>query len=343
MQIVEAIYGALLICLGAWTSYTDIKYGYIRNKILLLYLILFFGLGTVYYCIFVRDTLLEYLINVLLVAVFSLALFYTESFAGGDCKLSIVMAFGYPARLYFVNNKSIYTLYFALGFAIFWGYLFLLFSSIYGIAKGAYRLSWNKTVERFISFLKIYFITIIYISAANLCVLYIGRYTNFFEDYTWVLWAICFGLAWCVGKYNVLKKWYVFVPIVVFDITCSIIFRIIPVSLYPETYIFILVLFICRVTIAAGLYDTISVNSLRKGMILSFFSSLLMQNSNVEGLPTLSTEDLKSRLSDKEVEAVKRWASGTKTAEIVVVRKIPFAIFIFLGYLSYFLIWRLFQ
>ena len=62
------------------------------------------------------------------------------------------------------------------------------------------------------------------------------------------------------------------------------------------------------------------------GSILGFVGS------RVQGLPTISTEDLKSRLTKDEVESINRWSKTPKgNASIVIVRKIPFALFIGIG------------
>ena len=74
--------------------------------------------------------------------------------------------------------------------------------------------------------------------------LIIARYIDFIENYDWLLWIACFGIACCVGKYNMLKKWYVFIPVIAFDVIYSFIHRIIPISTHPETYVFVLVLLV---------------------------------------------------------------------------------------------------
>lgn len=76
-------------------------------------------------------------------------------------------------------------------------------------------------------------------------------------------------------------------------------------------------------------------------MILSTTSSMLMQNSRVRGLPPISSEDLRSRLTEEQVGSIGRWASSRNISAVMVVRKIPFAIFIFAGFLSYFIIWEI--
>ena len=69
-------------------------------------------------------------------------------------------------------------------------------------------------------------------------------------------------------------------------------------------------------------------------------SILLFAKSRVKGLPTFSTEDLKSRLSAEEVDSINRWSKTSSGQEaIVIVRKIPFALFIGVGTLL-FAVWE---
>ena len=74
---------------------------------------------------------------------------------------------------------------------------------------------------------------------------------------------------------------------------------------------------------------------------VSYTHLILMQNSRVRGLPQISTEDLKSRLTDDEIESIKRWAKSRKIEYVSIVKKIPFAIFLELGFVGYFIIWSL--
>jgi len=123
------------------------------------------------------------------------------------------------------------------------------------------------------------------------------------------------------------------------NIGIGLFFRFLPFSLNPENYIMVVVLLIFQMTIKTILYEEIKIADLKKGMILSTISSMMMQNSRVRGLPPVSTEDLKSRLTEEQVNSICRWSKSRKIETITIVRKIPFAIFIFSGFLSYFVIW----
>jgi preflagellin peptidase FlaK len=101
----------------------------------------------------------------------------------------------------------------------------------------------------------------------------------------------------------------------------------------------VLILLLFQILIGATIYEQVPVAKLKPGMILSAMSSLLMQTSITRGLPAISTEDLKSRLTNEEIESVKIWAKATHVETLTVVKKIPFAIFISIGLLIYVAVW----
>lgn len=83
-------------------------------------------------------------------------------------------------------------------------------------------------------------------------------------------------------------------------------------------------------------YQEIAVDELAPGMILSTASTLMLMSSTVKGLPPISSEDLRSRLSQNEVESIIRWSKTSNgKSSLVIVRKIPFAIFIAVGSIAF--------
>lgn len=84
------------------------------------------------------------------------------------------------------------------------------------------------------------------------------------------------------------------------------------------------------------LYQEVKICDLKKGMILSSISSMLMQNSRVRGLPPISSEDLRSRLTEEQVESIGRWASSRNISAVTGCQENPFAMFIFAGFLNVF-------
>lgn len=331
------------LCLIAFLCFlctkSDMREGIIYNRILVIFFVSAIVIDSIYYGIYAQDIFFDFLFNLLVVSVVSLYLFYTHSFAGGDCKMTIVLALLYPARYYFLYGNSNITLVFAIGFAILAGYIYLLASSIQAIITKKVKFTREYIKNFLLSFLKSYISAMIYIALFNCLLVFCDRHGLFVN--MWFSWFVCLIIAWCVGRFPIFKKNALLVLVVATTVAISIVMKIVPISLNPENYTLVLVLLLCQMTIKTTIYENVYVDQLQKGMILSTFSSTLMQTSITKGLPEISTEDLKSRLTPSEIDSIKIWAKATHTKELTVVKKIPFAIFISIGFLSYFILWSI--
>lgn len=337
MVIVEILLLIALIALGINASVTDIRDGRIYNKVLIKFALVAIILDIGYYGYFARDLFGLYILNFGIIALISLVLFYTHSIAGGDCKLLLVMSMLYPANFYFVYEKSDVTLYFVICLAILFGYLYLLGYSIYELIKKRAKITVQYIKKYIISFLKSFVSASGYICLINEAFVIMAIYGIQINE--WIIRITCMVVAWIIGKKPALKKWQLVVGVFVVDIIVGVILGAIPISFNPENYIWVMVLLLCQMTIGTSIYQEISISELKKGMILSSVSSILMQNSRVRGLPPVSSEDLRSRLTGEQIVSIERWASSRNIVSVTVVRKIPFAAFIMGGYISYFIIW----
>ena len=338
MKTIEYVMLAILTCLGVLATVSDIREGVIRNRMIAIFMSIAVVLDIVYYIFFAREMVLYFAINVVLVIIICLILFFTHSLAGGDCKLIPVMVLLYPAGGYLIYKNSLITMFFSVCFAILYGYIYLFVTALIRIFSGKTKIE-EKNIKSFLlNYLKSYGIAYAYISLVNMCLSIVGRYV--FSIPKVVVLAVCFAVAWASGKIKILRKIPSLIIVICITIVLASIFKILPVSLNPGTYIFTAFLILCQMTIRTVLYDTIKTEEVKKGMILSLFSSMLMQNSRIADLPAVSTEDLRSRLTEKEADSVRRWGQSKKGhKEITIVRKIPFAVFILLGFTTYFLIW----
>ena len=339
MYLLEFLSLILAACLCVICIRSDVREGVIHNKTLVAFSIAAVFIDCIYYGFFARDLLFDFIPNLLIVAVISLYLFYSHSFAGGDCKMTIVMALLYPARCYFVYGENILTLFFAIAFAILAGYVYLLFTSVNAIVTKKVKFTVEYAKNYLVNFLKSYVSAMLYIVLMN-CVLILCDKFGLFIN-IWISRCLCMLVAWCVGRYPIFKKAIFTVPTFVVIVVLSVITRTVPVSLNPENYVLVLVLLLCQMTIRTTIYEKVRVEDLRKGMILTTLSSVLMQSSINKGLPGISTEDLKSRLTSEEIESIKIWAKATRTRELTIVKKIPFAVFISIGFVSYFVLWSI--
>ena len=85
-----------------------------------------------------------------------------------------------------------------------------------------------------------------------------------------------------------------------------------------------------------GITEEIQTSEVKKGMVLSYATVVGFMPSRVKGLPQTTSEDMSSRITEEEAEAVRRWEkSKYGKNSIIIVRKIPFAIFIVCGTISY--------
>ena len=141
MKSIEILLMILLLTLGTLSTKSDLKEGRIYNKTLAVFAGISIILGSVYYGYYARDLLGLFLMNYIVLAIISLILFYSHSFAGGDCKLVLGMGIIYPANYYLVYGNTFITLFFVLGFAIIYGYLFLVISSLRGLVQGKNKLT----------------------------------------------------------------------------------------------------------------------------------------------------------------------------------------------------------
>lgn len=337
MIILEDLLMAALASLGIITSVTDIRDGRIYNKTLRYFAVAAIVVGIIYYGYFARDLLILYITNFVIITVISLILFYTHSFAGGDCKLVMVMAMLYPANYCLVYGNTDVTLYFALGIAIIYGYIYLLVFSIYALIRGKTKITKAYVKGYLISFIRSFVSASGYICAINIVFIFIGMQGIYINK--WIIRMVCMITAWLVGKNVLLKKWVVILAVYILDIIAGVLCGFVPFSFNPENYILVLILLLCQMAIRTSIYEDMQIVDLKKGMILSSVSSMLMQNSRVRGLPPVSSEDLKSRLTEEQIESIRRWADSRNITSVTVVRKIPFAVFIFGGFLSYFMIW----
>lgn len=319
---------------------TDMIDGLIYNRIIGKFSLLALFFDFIYYGFLEKSSRVPFLLNFLVVCIVSLYFFYSNSFAGGDCKMLIVLAMLYPAKFYFRYAGSSITLIFAIGFAIFWGYVYLVVRSLLCIATKRTSLTIGYVQSYFLTFIKSFVSATIYVALVNSLVFIIERSFSIYLN-PWIPRSVCIITAWLVGKYSLFKRKKIFIFTVALLVITSAYAGIFPVSLNPENYTIVFVLLFCQMSVQPTIYENISVDRLKKGMILSTFSSTLMQASITKGLPNISSENLSNRLTEDEITSIRIWSKATHTESLTIVKKIPFAIFISIGFACYFVLWSI--
>lgn len=322
------------------TSYTDIKYGKIKNTVIVVSLV-FALLSDLLIFIFVsRQALYCFCLNAVTLVVIGIVLYLLHIWAGGDCKLIIAISLLYPCKYYWNINQTNITLWIFLSFTFITGFLYIFIQSIILCRVSLSKKSLFSILKKIKLNIKTYFIAIIYLSAiSHLYIIFIFPYINISQI---IYFCICVCVLYLLHKINIYFSKYLIISVFIFDVLMTLITKNLTVSIEWKTYLLVIVIMIIRVFVENYNYKTISVNDINEGMIISRQDTVYMQQSNVHGLPEISDETLKSRLTSQEVVSINRWATskfGLSTIRIV--RKIPFAIFISLGIFIYVILGRI--
>lgn len=336
MIFLEAYQLAILMALLVNVALSDLYRGIVSNKSILFALAA--GIVSVipYYAFFATDCLTAYVINLVIGIRVSLLLYAMGIWGAGDSKLLSVTVMIFPARLYCMNHKSLASCFLLISIVFIVAFIYVILDTVVlGIKqKDLFKLpkrkfDWKGYLKSFLFF---FFILALFngvlfailpdtllmdgalLAAIHFVVILIGLRLG--EKANWHI-VLAMGVAYAA---------MLLCGIVQFDLS----------GVNWGIYVVVILLVLFRSFADKYNHKTIPVSELKPGMIVSIGTILLFAKSRVKGLPTFSTEDLKSRLSAEEVDRINRW-SQTKSGQetIVIVRKIPFALFIGVGTLLF--------
>jgi preflagellin peptidase FlaK len=334
MSYLEGIQLIILFSLLIIASISDIKYGYVKNRIIIISIAI--GLGSIipYFLFYVPNLFVTYLCNVGFSAMVGLAFYYLGIWGAGDSKLLFAIMILIPVRLYDAMHQGITTCFLVILLIFVAAFLFVIGDTLYlGIrqknlfVRTTCQINWKSAIKCYLfifSFLLLTQNAISIIFQSNGCYdrqLYMAIY----------IFVLLFGIVLAEKA-----SWVVSVILVIIAIGFSIYSRVIirPLSLRDNLkfYIASFLLILFRNSATKYNYDTIPISELKAGMILSLKSSLLFTNSKIVGLPSISKEDMRSRLTNDEIESISKWSKYNKNIKTVtIIRKIPFAVFLSIG------------
>ena len=327
--------GISLLTLCTISSITDIRRGIIKNHLLLIFFSIGIVLNLIYYIVFAQDIWLDFIINISMVFCISMMLYIFHIWAGGDAKFSIVASLLVPARFYVVLNSGIYTLFLFIIGAFILGFIFILADGVFGLLSKESKISKEDIVFFVKKFMKSYIISFAYVGFLNL--LYILFLSKWIQINEWLLTGFYIMVAWIANYIKILSKIWIIAIILTAFLVLSVIYKVIPFSTNYYGYIAIGVLFIVRILMEKRKYKKIPASQVKKGMILSSMSSALLVRAKPNEFRTVSKEDLRDRLTQKEVETIKALSENDDFL-LMIVRKMPFAVFLSVGVISYMII-----
>ena len=338
IMIMELALLILLVIVCVYATYTDITQGMIYNHILIPLFVSAIVLDIIYYCKLFPAGLQVFLFNEVVVIGFSVILYALHIWAAGDSKLLILVSLLIPARMTLLGERS-YPEILIIAFAFASSFVFLIYDSLCmwkkrGLNKEKVWMAFRQYIVRLVIsciyittlckaenviFPKIGINNLIVPLVLNISILLILAGIKA----VWSRKVCVLGLLLSVGYSIVTGNWFMNKSRIIYYLATAIVMLL-------------------QLIINEFNYDSIPVENIRKGMILSRGSVMVLSLSKVKGLPTHTTEDLRSRLTEDEAVAVKRWGKTKgSSGSIQVVRKMPFAIFITIGVAAYFtmIIW----
>lgn len=332
MEIVEAALLTVLFFLCVNATVTDLKEGLILNRSLIYAGVLSLILNVVYYGFFAREYFFTFIINLIVMLIFSV-LFYTYHFWGaGDSKLLVAVISLIPARLSYDNQNSVaLTLHIVvLAFSV--AYVYLVIESVFLTIKQKEIFSFKVIRLNIRQLLRQYVTCFTYLVLINE-LWSMGFLAKFQTNNPVLILFVNFLIIFTISH----TKLFTHIGIVISIGLAALIIGLLTSNhvfarIHLNSYILVFVILFIRIFAEKHNYKTIPTASVMRGMVLSWSTVLLFQKSKVKGIPLSTTEDMRSRLSDLEAASVRKWeTSKYGESEVTIVRKMPFGIFISIG------------
>lgn len=337
MTLIEFFMFLITVLVCIYSSVSDLKNGVVLNKVLCLAIVPILIFDVLYYGFLNKEYIVEFAINFFIISIFAILLYATHIWGAGDSKLLIFIALSTPVGIYYHYGNERASLLALLIFVFSIGYLFLLIESIIFKIKKTESFKSEINKNMILEFVKDYIIGGIYLT---LFASVMSRmFAEFYYDNQILFSVLNIFIVMLIFDVEIFRKTWALGMSFVADIAIMLSSKQNIFATEPWIYIVIALLFILRQLISQYNYKRIQVEKLKPRMIISAANVIQMSGSKIANMPSGITEDLRSRLTEEEVCAVKKWYNQHKDFEyITIVSKIPFAIFISLGYLFFVLL-----
>ncbi len=339
MTAAEAALLTALLGVLAAAGYTDCKKGVIYNKMLLPCGGAAVAIDLLYYSLWAGDYLAVFLGNVVLLGAVSAVLYCCHLWAAGDSKLLFVAALLIPGRFYTFWDIGPVAGFTIVVFAFSIAFVCVVVESVVLTVKDRVRLrsavprvDWRRAAAS-------------YAAAAAFTALFnralLRTLGTVLADSPILLTAVDFLAVLVLLRLRdrLSTRWLTALAVVLWTVR-SILWvagQGLPGRAVDlRSWAVVLAMVPCRWMAERFNYRTIPASEVCAGQILSAATVAGFQASRVKGLPTGMTEDLRARITAQQAESVRRWAASAHGRDsVVIVRKIPFALFIGLGTLCF--------
>ena len=326
----------IALIIGILATITDFREKKIYNKTIIYGVIVSFILYIVMWKQIDMELIKNYVINLSISILISFLFFYFKIWAAGDAKLFIAMIIMIPFELYEVDLSNIFPGIYLLIIIFSIAFLYVVMETIFLWAKDSEKFQKLKTIKFNIKtikdWLEKYFMGYFIILLIN-NIIYLLFPT--FQEKNGALMLVC-NMLILIFIYRIIqnKKQTIIVTTIsiIFNIIYYIIMKFNIYQINIKMFIIVISIMIFRDISEKYNYECIKIENLKPRMILSYGSVLKFYSSRIKGLPKHTTETTDSRLTNDEVNSIKRWSKSSKGDDsIVVVRHMPFAPFMFIG------------
>ena len=342
MLACEVLLLAMLTVMLCVASSTDLHAGIVSNKLLVRCLCVAVPVDIVYYAYYARDLLPLFLLNAGLITGVSLMLYAYHIWAAGDSKLLISAMLCLPGRLLTPLDVGPFPTFWILVVTFISAFLYVIVEALIRGAKERNLLGFDP-----IRFDMVEAVPQSLVMMASMMIL--SNLLVIFAPQTYVAYplltiAINFCLVLSLSELcaHVSERMIALAAIVLWAtlIVMSVNgFFVISVAVSIRSMALAVLIVLAQLFAGRYNYQVIPTKDVVAGQILAVQTGMGFQVSRVRGLPQGVTEDMRSRITDDEAASVRRWGSSAHgKPTVVIVRKIPFALFIGLGVLAFLLV-----
>lgn len=336
------IQSIIAIALGIVSFITDVKDKKIYNK----NIITAFIISSLVYAIFWKEIdtflILNFMINLGISILISFIFYYFKIWSAGDAKLFLAIIYMIPYELYETKTNNYFPGLYILILIFSTAFIYVVFETIFLWIKDKEKFRKINEIKINKEEIKNFFLK--YFMGYFIVLLINNIQCEFFEEFRQsngglVLLCNMLLLLFIYRIINDRKKTILITTIFFIGNLCYYImfgFEIYGINIKMVVLVLFIILF--RIISEKYNYEEIKVDDLKPRMILSYVSILFFYGSRVQGLPQTTDESTDSRLSEEEVNSIKRWSKTKKGKEnITIVRHMPFAPFMLAGQLIFWL------
>ena len=306
------------------STYTDWKEGIVSNRVLIVLGSLVAVTDVIYYIFFASPFALAFLLNAAVTVILAFFLYYEGIWGAGDGKIFLLTAVSVPLRR--VASGIRVPGFFILALVFSCSFLILAVSSLWRECirnRGKGHLQLMK-MNALLEYCKRAAVVLPVVSTLNTLTLLIDPRADY---------SLLFSLDFIA---MIFMSNHVIQPARWVQIACIVYSAVLLVATGTGIPWMILPLLVIQWLAAQDNIDQIPASELCRGMILDFSTVSLFQDAKDPDLPHRTTADMRSRLTEKETEAVRKWVARHPEIEtLCIIRKTPFVFYIALGTLLF--------